>query len=503
MLIAGPTSATYETVRANVAQFRPHPRFIDEMMPALWAEARAHGLDPVVMVGQAGNETGWGRFGGVIDATYRNTCGLKTRAGGDDKDPNAHARFPTWELGARAHAQHLLAYLQVWLPGPLVDPRYEWVYGKRPAITTVEQLTGSWATQPDYGNLVLRNAEALRKGATVSYDDGWIPGWQHAPSQVREGMWYAPGYPPRITWHTTEGSTFGTSYITTHQYTPQIWVSWKRRLVVQVLPLIYAGYATYGGGNPYDTRTVNGHVQIELEGRAADSAGIPQDALDWLAEAVTVPIMRFYARQGWKFNVLNTPDVANEVMGGSAAENAPQRMSVNRWALHDGMNGHRHVVWNGDRWDPGPMDLLYVARKAHAIFTGQPAGPPVQPPTSRRRRAMITPYYRMSVEDPTQRATVAVGQDQGGVAHIMDFPPLLPGGLIFHHPKEEGGNGLVKFLYKGHLVAENWSGWNLVGTFTVPDGLPDRNGNKGGAGFATLLVPADVEYNAVYYAPTV
>jgi hypothetical protein len=335
----------------------------------------------------------------------------------------------------------------------------------------------------------------------MSYDDGWIPGWQHAPSLVREGMWYEPGYPPRLTLHTIEGG-LNVSSAVNHRYTPQIWVSWKRRQIVQTLPLIYAGYATWGGGDPYDTRTVNGHVQVEIEGSAADSASIPQDALDWMAEALIVPIMRFYAHKGWKFNVLNTPDTANEVMGGSAAENAPQRMGVWQWALHDGMNGHRHVVWNGDRWDPGPMDTLYMARKAYAIYHGTvvPIEPPPPPPKPRRRRRdMITGRYRPNPEDPTQR--YQQGDAELGTANCLDFLAVEPGGVIYHHPWTPGAGSLVKFLYKGQLITENWSKWGVVGTFVAPTGIPDFDGNVGGPGFATLLVPAHIEYGALYLPP--
>ena len=75
----------------------------------------------------------------------------------------AHAQFASWEAGARAHGQHLMAYMQMRLwDGPLLDPRWVHVFGKKPAITDVEQLGGSWAPNPAYGTLVAEAALKLR-----------------------------------------------------------------------------------------------------------------------------------------------------------------------------------------------------------------------------------------------------------------------------------------------------------------------------------------------------
>src|SRR5690625_6821164 len=43
--------------------------FIEHMAPASYAAAVEYGLDPTVVIAQSAHETGWGRFGGVLDAT--------------------------------------------------------------------------------------------------------------------------------------------------------------------------------------------------------------------------------------------------------------------------------------------------------------------------------------------------------------------------------------------------------------------------------------------------
>src|SRR5215207_1217310 len=170
MRILGPPTASAHTIAANLRRLGASDLFTGTMVPALWTAAREHGIDPVVMVAQSANETGWGRWPppAVIDASYRNTCGLKTRAGGPNDDPAAHARFPDWATGARAHAQHLLAYCQVMPSTPLVDPRFGWVYGQRAAVLAVEQLGGAWSTEPDYGHRLVRLAAELTKGAPMT-----------------------------------------------------------------------------------------------------------------------------------------------------------------------------------------------------------------------------------------------------------------------------------------------------------------------------------------------
>lgn len=166
MQILSGSSAKYGKLYYNVHQFNPHLRFVDEMMDPLIATAVHYGIDPTVAVAQAGKETGFGNFGRAVLPQFHNTCGLKIynpALAGDQESPMAHAQFASWDLGARAHCQHLLAYCQVSLPPEdiLVDPRWVHVFGKRPAITTVEELGGKWAPSSTYGTEIVSIAKRL------------------------------------------------------------------------------------------------------------------------------------------------------------------------------------------------------------------------------------------------------------------------------------------------------------------------------------------------------
>jgi len=113
--------------------------------------APPRGVRPEVAYAQSAKETGYGHFGGVIDATFRNPCGLKTTAGGSDSDPAAHQHFATWRQGVTACIDHLALYAGA--PGypraMTPDPRhFASVYN---TARTVERLGGAWAPAPDYG----------------------------------------------------------------------------------------------------------------------------------------------------------------------------------------------------------------------------------------------------------------------------------------------------------------------------------------------------------------
>ncbi|MGI6076937.1 MAG: glucosaminidase domain-containing protein [Fastidiosipilaceae bacterium] len=125
-----------------------------ELAPIYWSLAPNYGINPVVAYAQAGLETNYGRFGGVVDATYCNPCGLKTTQGGDDSDPQAHQRFPDWTTGITAHLEHLALYAGAKgypLENPL-DPRhFPRLLG---TARTVGEIGENWASSDYYANLL-------------------------------------------------------------------------------------------------------------------------------------------------------------------------------------------------------------------------------------------------------------------------------------------------------------------------------------------------------------
>lgn len=147
----------------NIAQMQAYARakgakqtFID-LAPTFYEVGVRLGVDPAVLYAQSGKETAFMHFGGVLDASFKNPCGLKTTKGGGNYDKNAHQRFASWEQGIIAQADHLALYAGA--PGypkkDTPDPRHF------PSITgvapTVEQLGTNWAPSPSYGtDIVMR-----------------------------------------------------------------------------------------------------------------------------------------------------------------------------------------------------------------------------------------------------------------------------------------------------------------------------------------------------------
>lgn len=108
-------------------------------------ESRREGVSHDVAVCQMCLETGFLRFSGSVSRYQNNFCGLGAT------DPWASGDwFRSMEEGVRAHIQHLKAYASVEpIKPPVVDTRI--VYVKRGTAKTVHDLSGRWASDPDYG----------------------------------------------------------------------------------------------------------------------------------------------------------------------------------------------------------------------------------------------------------------------------------------------------------------------------------------------------------------
>lgn len=109
------------------------------------------GVNPMIAYVQAALETGYGKFGGVIDESYHNPCGMKVTSGGSDTDANAHYRFNNWDEGVQAHMDHLALYAGAngYPKSNTYDPRhFPSIKGK---AKTIKSLEGKWATAVGYG----------------------------------------------------------------------------------------------------------------------------------------------------------------------------------------------------------------------------------------------------------------------------------------------------------------------------------------------------------------
>lgn len=121
-----------------------------------WRLAPSIGVDPVVAYTQSAKETGLGKFGGVLDASYMNPCGMKKKEGGGDYDKEAHQRFGSWEQGIQAQLDHLALYAGVsgYPKASTPDPRhFDFIKG---TAATVEALGGKWAPSASYGTDILK-----------------------------------------------------------------------------------------------------------------------------------------------------------------------------------------------------------------------------------------------------------------------------------------------------------------------------------------------------------
>ena len=114
-------------------------------------EAAAEGINSDVAFAQMCLETGFLRFGGLVQPEFHNYCGLGAM---DAEHPGE--QFETEELGVRAHIQHLQAYAtteDIALNKELIDPRYNWVH-KTKYVEDIFGLTGTWAMDPQYGQKI-------------------------------------------------------------------------------------------------------------------------------------------------------------------------------------------------------------------------------------------------------------------------------------------------------------------------------------------------------------
>ena len=111
-------------------------------------EGRFEGINSDVAFCQMCLETGFLRYGGLVQPSFNNYCGL-----GAMNKKNPGEKFPSEVIGVRAHIQHLHAFStkDKKLRNKLVDPRYKYVQprGKAP---TIWKLAGTWAQDRNYGN---------------------------------------------------------------------------------------------------------------------------------------------------------------------------------------------------------------------------------------------------------------------------------------------------------------------------------------------------------------
>ncbi|WP_304224676.1 glucosaminidase domain-containing protein [Gracilinema caldarium] len=137
-------------VQSLASFLRQHNPKVSEKEAMLMAtlyhnEGAAEGVNADIAFVQMCLETSFLRFGGLVTPDMHNYCGL-----GSIGPEKPGERFPTAQIGVRAHIQHLKAYGSTeGLRQPLADPRFKYV--RRGSAPTIHDLAGRWARDQAYG----------------------------------------------------------------------------------------------------------------------------------------------------------------------------------------------------------------------------------------------------------------------------------------------------------------------------------------------------------------
>ena len=148
--IMGASTLSAEAMVAHLTDKNPEitKDYAARVANAYLTISQYYGIRGDIAFFQAMLETGNLKYGGEVDVSYNNFCGMK--AHGDTEEKYDYAKFATVEEGVEAHLQHIYCYASTQpLPSgrKLVDPRfYDWLRGRS---TTWEGLSGIWA-QPGY-----------------------------------------------------------------------------------------------------------------------------------------------------------------------------------------------------------------------------------------------------------------------------------------------------------------------------------------------------------------
>lgn len=196
--ILGKTSVTVQDLKIWAKSKNASDTFISLADIYYRLSSQRGGVNPVIAYAQSALETNFGNFGGVLDATYFNPCGLKTATGGDNSDPNAHQRFSSWEQGVTAHLDHLALYAGAtgYPRTDTPDPRhFSSIFG---TAKTIDELANKWATDSEYGNKIkakvdeilntsranlspVINLEGFNNGQVVYDNNLSVSGWAISP----------------------------------------------------------------------------------------------------------------------------------------------------------------------------------------------------------------------------------------------------------------------------------------------------------------------------------
>lgn len=118
------------------------------------------GIRTSIALAQAIHETGYFRFQGIARAEWNNPAGLGVTGG-----EGIGNRFPTKEVGVRAHLGHLLWYFSPHHPVAGFcehDQRhFGWNGGHKNLENDITSLSGRWAPSSNYGLALAQLADLI------------------------------------------------------------------------------------------------------------------------------------------------------------------------------------------------------------------------------------------------------------------------------------------------------------------------------------------------------
>jgi len=169
--IFGAPVATQEQMIQFIRLRNPNPKIncsVEDLVRYYYEEGAVENIRADIALCQAIKETGTWNYGGDVTPDQNNFCGLGTTGGGVKG-----GYFPTPQIGARAHIQHLLVYTSTRpTKRKNVDPRYDHIVNNRRDVFgnvhTWVGLNGIWASPGhNYGQDILslwQQAQAMLSG---------------------------------------------------------------------------------------------------------------------------------------------------------------------------------------------------------------------------------------------------------------------------------------------------------------------------------------------------
>ncbi|WP_338449568.1 S-layer homology domain-containing protein [Niallia oryzisoli] len=158
--IMGTSEVSAAKMAAFVKAKNPNAQDIDEIAAAFIDVGKIYGVRGDVAFAQSILETGWFKFeGSAVTPDQHNYGGLGVTSNGVKGN-----EFTTVREGVTAQIQHLMAYAStndIPQGEKLVDQRFKWV--KRGKAPHWEDLSMTWAMNPNYGTHILSIYEQMKK----------------------------------------------------------------------------------------------------------------------------------------------------------------------------------------------------------------------------------------------------------------------------------------------------------------------------------------------------